>query len=240
MAIAGLILGILGLLLSWIPFVGWLGVLLALIGVGLGLGGMKAKRGLGMAAAIIAAAGLAIGLYIQIKSVLAAKEAVNQISAELDKPENKKAFEELKAAANAAAAEPAKAAAPVEVKEIDLSAFGPSFKGYVAMAPSTSKVEFDDPSRFLHISELDYLKLSEAPFFADGIASLSKDPDNKNIVKLGELGATYERNPPLGKQWCFDYQVKIGADAWSCSAESFTSAEVAKQLLEICKSIKKK
>ncbi len=103
MAIAGLVLGILGLLLSWIPFVGWLGVLLALIGIGLALGGMKAKKGVGIAGAVIAALGLATGLYVQIGSIMAAKEAANMISAEMNKPENRKALDELKKAADEAA-----------------------------------------------------------------------------------------------------------------------------------------
>jgi len=130
-----------------------------------------------------------------------------------------------------------KAAALVE---IDLSAWGPAWKGYVAMAPAGSKVSFDDPSRQLSIDESDYLKVSEAPGFADAVASLDKDKDNSKIVKVSPTEVTYERNPPMGKQWCFDTMFMLGKEKWSCAAETTTSAEASKQMLAICKSIKKK
>ncbi len=130
-----------------------------------------------------------------------------------------------------------KAAALVE---IDLSAWGPAFKGWVAMAPAGAKVTFDDPSRQIQVTEEDYLKVSEAPGFADSVASLDKDKDNSNIKKVSATEVTYERNPPMGKQWCFDTMFTVGKDKWSCAAETTTSAEASKQMLAICKSIKKK
>jgi hypothetical protein len=72
------------------------------------------------------------------------------------------------------------------------------------------------------------------------VAGLDKDKDNKNIVKVSATEVTYERAPPLGKEWCFDTLFLKEKDKWSCSAETFTSAEMAKQLRDICKSIKKK
>lgn len=139
-------------------------------------------------------------------------------------------------------AAPAAAAAPAApaLVEVDLSKWGPAFAGYIAMAPKGTVVEFDDPSRQLKISDDDYLKVSEAPFFEDAIAGLEKDPDLKNIVKVSATEATYERTPPLGKMWCFDTLVTTGKDKWSCSAESLTGADAAKSMLAICKSIKKK
>jgi hypothetical protein len=144
------------------------------------------------------------------------------------------------AACSGARSEAGVSAAAAPLKEVDLSAWGKQWKGYVAMAPASAKVTFDDPSRQLHLSDEDYINVSEAPFFQDGIAGLSKDADNKNIVKVSATEVTYERNPPLGKQWCFDSLVKTGKAKWSCAAQSFTSAETAKRLLEICRSIKKR
>lgn len=144
----------------------------------------------------------------------------------------------LASAAPEAGKEPGKPAGALE--EIDLSAWGPAWKGYVAMAPASAKVTADGSSRYLNISEADYLKVTEAPFFEDAVAGLPKDPDNKNIVKASPTEVTYERNPPAGKQWSFNTLVMLGKDKWSCTAETFTSAEVSKQLLRICKSIKKK
>src|SRR6185295_18321538 len=78
----------------------------------------------------------------------------------------------------AAAPEPAKPApAAVELVEHDLSPFGASFKGYVAMAPRTAKIEFDDPSRHIVLSDVNFIVLDEAPYWEDGIAALSKDKD---------------------------------------------------------------
>jgi hypothetical protein len=127
-----------------------------------------------------------------------------------------------------------------DLKEVDLSVWGPAWKGYVLMAPAGAKATFDDPSRQLTLSETDYLKLSEAPFFEDGVGSLEKDKDNKNIAKVSTAEVTYERTPPLGKQWCFDMLYVKEKEKWSCSAETFTSAEMSKQLRDVCKSIKKK
>jgi hypothetical protein len=124
--------------------------------------------------------------------------------------------------------------------EIDLSTWGPAWKGYVAMAPAGAKVSFDDPSRQMQVTESDYLKVSEAPGFADAVAGLDKDKDNSKIVKVSPSEVTYERNPPMGKQWCFDTMFVLGKEKWSCAAETTTSAEASKQMLAICKSIKKK
>jgi hypothetical protein len=157
-----------------------------------------------------------------------------------DKKSEEKKSEDKKSGDKADEKTAEKPAPKAELVEVDLSPWGPAWKGYVAMAPAGTKVTFDDPSRHLEISESDYVSVSEAPGFADAVKGLSKDPDNKNIVNVSPTEVTYERNPPLGKQWCFDTLLTVGKDKWSCAAESFTSAEVSKQMLETCKSIKKK
>lgn len=126
------------------------------------------------------------------------------------------------------------------LKEVDLAAWGPKFAGYVAQAPAGTKIQFDDPSRQLLVTDTEYLNINEAPFLEDAIAGLGKDPDNLNIVKVSATEATWERNPPLGKMYAFDTLVQTGTDKWSCNGESSDSAEAAKRLLAICKSIKKK
>jgi pyruvate/2-oxoglutarate dehydrogenase complex dihydrolipoamide acyltransferase (E2) component len=59
------------------------------------------------------------------------------------------------AEAKPAEAKPAEAEAKPtsDLKEIDLSVWGPAWKGYVAMAPAGAKATFDDPSRQLTVSE---------------------------------------------------------------------------------------
>jgi len=70
-------------------------------------------------------------------------------------------------------APPEAKAAPAELVEHDLSAFGPQFKGVVVMAPKTAKIEFDDPSRHIVLSDVDFVSISEAPYWEDGVKSLS-------------------------------------------------------------------
>jgi predicted lipid-binding transport protein (Tim44 family) len=90
MAIAALILSIVGLVLCWIPFVGWLGVLLALVGLILGLVAFKkGKKGLGIAAMVIGVVGLGWGAYVQIQSIRAASQlasGLDQLNTSLNDP----------------------------------------------------------------------------------------------------------------------------------------------------------
>ncbi len=132
------------------------------------------------------------------------------------------------------------ASPPAQLVEHDLSPFGEAWKGYVAMAPAGTKIVFDDPSRQITVSDTDYIAVSEAPYFEDGVKSLAGDADNKNVQNISPGEVRYERNPPIGKQWCFDYLVKLGESKWSCNAQTFTSAAMADQLLAVCKSIRKK
>lgn len=129
---------------------------------------------------------------------------------------------------------------PAADKEVNLSAWGAPFAGFVAMAPEGTKVTFDDPSRQLAISDEDFLSVSEAPYYADGVKGLAGDKDNSNIQIVSDTEARWERNPPLGKQWNFDIKIDVGGAAYSCNGGSFTSAAVADKLVAICKSMKKK
>ena len=132
---------------------------------------------------------------------------------------------------------------PAKLVETDLSPFGPAFKGYVAMVPEGAKLEFSDPSRFIHLDDKDFVSISEAPFWEDGVAGLSKDPDNKNIKKVSDTEYQYERTPPLGTAYAVDILVKTGKDKWSCTAGdpgTFTSDAMRQQIAAICKSIHKK
>ncbi len=125
-------------------------------------------------------------------------------------------------------------------KEIDLSVWGPEWKGWVAMAPEGTKVELDDPSRQLSISDTDFLSVSEAPGYADAVKGLAGDKDNSNIQVVSDTEARWERNPPLGKQWNFDVKIDLGGKPWSCNGGTFTDAATADKLVAICKSMKKK
>lgn len=132
---------------------------------------------------------------------------------------------------------PPPAAAAVEV---DLTPWGPAFAGYVAMAPAGTKVVFDDPSRQLTISDTDYVSVSEAEFWADGVKTLPTDPDNSDIKNVSDTEVRWMRNPPLGKQWNFDTKLDVGGKAYSCNGNTFTDAAMSDKLVAICKSIKKK
>ena len=110
----------------------------------------------------------------------------------------------------------------------------------VGFSAIRTKVTFDDPSRQLAISEEDFLSVSEAPYYADGVKSLAGDKDNSNIQVVSDTEARWERNPPLGKQWNFDIKIDVGGASYSCNGGSFTSAAVADKLVAICKSMKKK
>jgi hypothetical protein len=140
-----------------------------------------------------------------------------------------------------AKAEDTKAAPPAAAdKELDLSAWAGPFAGWVAMAPEGTKIELDDPSRQLSISETDFLSVSEAPGYADAIKSLATDKDNSNIKVVSDNEARWERNPPLGKEWNFDVKIDVGGKPWSCSGSTFTDEATADKLVAICKSMKKK
>jgi hypothetical protein len=141
-------------------------------------------------------------------------------------------------------ADPAPAKAePVEMVEHDLSVFGDAFKGYVVLAPKTAKLEFDDPSRHITLSDTDYVAIGEAPYWEDAVKSLSSDKDNKNIRKVSDTEVRYERTPPLGTAYAVDILVSVGGTKWSCTAGdpgTFSGAAMADQIATICKSIKKK
>lgn len=73
LALAGLILGILALLIFWFPAINLLAVVLAVIGLGLGIGGLvvsgrtgSSAKGLGTAAVIISAAALVLSVLAAI------------------------------------------------------------------------------------------------------------------------------------------------------------------------------
>ena len=73
LAIAGLIAGIIALLLFWFPAVNLVAVVLAIIGLGLGIGGLvtagrtgSSAKGLGTAAVIISAAALVLSVLAAV------------------------------------------------------------------------------------------------------------------------------------------------------------------------------
>ncbi len=185
--------------------------------------------------------GLTFGLACDSKTDAAADKKADP-KADAKKADAKKATDEKAPEAKAdAPTEVAKADPPAAAdEEIDLSVWGPEFAGWVAMAPAGTKVEFDDPSRQLAISDEDFLSVGEAPGYADAIKSLAGDADNSNIVVVSETEARWERNPPLGKEWNFDIKMDVGGKPWSCAGSTFTDAAMADKLVAICKSMKKK
>jgi hypothetical protein len=146
-------------------------------------------------------------------------------------------------------AKPSEAAKPMEAPkpsgdmvEHDMAVFGEAFKGYVVTAPKSAKLELDDPSRQIVLSDTNFVSISEAAYWEDGVAGLAQDKDNSNIKKVSDTKVRYERNPPIGKMWMVDTLVKIGDTKWSCGTGMTgpDSAEKADQIAAVCKSIKKK
>lgn len=180
--------------------------------------------------------GLSLGAACDSKTDAASDKKADAKKADA-KVDAKKADAKVDAPTEVAKAEPTPAAADVE---IDLSVWGPEFAGWVAMAPAGTKVEFDDPSRQLSISDEDFLSVGEAPGYADAIKGLAGDADNSNIVVVSETEARWERNPPLGKEWNFDIKMDLDGKPWSCAGSTFTDAPTADKLVAICKSMKKK
>ena len=130
-----------------------------------------------------------------------------------------------------------------EMVDHDLAPFGKQFTGYVVTAPKDAKIEFDDPSRQIVLSDTDFVSISEAPYWEDGVKTLDKDKDNQNIKKVSDTEYRYERTPPLGKSWLVDMLVKVGKDKYSCGTGmtgTFHSEAMADRISTICKSIRKK
>ncbi len=127
--------------------------------------------------------------------------------------------------------------------DMDLAPFGKQFAGWVVTAPQSAKLEFDDPSRHIVLSDTDFVALDEAPYWEDGIKALDQDKDNQNIKKVSATEVRYERTPPLGKSWLVDILVKVGKEKWGCGTGmtgTFTSEAMADRIATICKSIRKK
>ena len=135
---------------------------------------------------------------------------------------------------------PAAPAAPAKMVEIDLSPSGEDFKGLVISVPEGAKLNSD-----LQITwgESEYIQVGMAPYWEDGIASLSKDKDNQNIVLDKGVMARWERVAPLGRSWLVDMLVKIDDKKYSCNnglVGTFTSKEMADLAETMCKTLKKK
>lgn len=157
-------------------------------------------------------------LALALASLALASSACSKKEPEAGKAA-KPAQEAAKPVDQAEAAKPieaAKPAAPAAMVELDLAPFGEAWKGYVASVPAGAKLEADDVSRQIILSDVDFLSVSEAPFWADGVKTLPTDKDNSNIVQVSDTEVRWERNPPLGKSWLVDILVKVGDAQFSC------------------------
>ncbi|MDD5305792.1 MAG: hypothetical protein PHU25_00585 [Deltaproteobacteria bacterium] len=119
MGMAALVLGILGIVLCWIPFAGWAGILLALAGAVLGVltlrKGLKDDKWMAIASLPIGVVAIAYGLFIQISWIRGAQyvgEQYNQVGQILDDAKVKQTLEQLQKDAQKAAVEAARQQQP--------------------------------------------------------------------------------------------------------------------------------
>jgi hypothetical protein len=89
MSVAALVLAILGLVICWIPYVGFLGVLMGIVALILGIVSMKSpagNKGLGIVGLVVGAIALIVGGIVQTLTVIgtmAVVENAPRISEEL-------------------------------------------------------------------------------------------------------------------------------------------------------------
>jgi hypothetical protein len=87
MSVAAMVVSILGLVICWIPYVGFLGVLLGIVGLILGIVSMKSpsgNKGLGIVGLVIGAIALILGGIIQTVTVIGTMAVVENAPALLD------------------------------------------------------------------------------------------------------------------------------------------------------------
>ena len=135
---------------------------------------------------------------------------------------------------------PAASAASEKMVEIDLSPGGEDFKGLVISAPESAKLNSDFQITW---GEAEYVQVGLAPYWEDGVAGLSTDKDNQNIVISKGVMARYERVAPMGRSWLVDVFAKIGGKSYSCNngiVGTFTSKQMADLAEKMCKTLKKK
>jgi hypothetical protein len=73
MSVAALVLAILGLVICWIPYVGFLGVLMGIVALILGIVSMKSpkgNKGLGIVGLVVGAIALIVGGIVQTVTVI--------------------------------------------------------------------------------------------------------------------------------------------------------------------------
>ena len=91
LAVAGLVMGILALVLCWIPFLNWILAVLGIVfgGVGMSKANKGASgKGLAVAGLVLGLVGFVFGTVIFIYAVAAAKEINHEIQRELSRPAN--------------------------------------------------------------------------------------------------------------------------------------------------------
>lgn len=90
LATAALVIGIIALTLSWIPFVGFFGFILGLVAVGLGLGGYVRSRararlghGTSIAGTIVGGVAVVLSLVVWMGTISAVDESIKQFDSDM-------------------------------------------------------------------------------------------------------------------------------------------------------------
>ena len=87
MPVAALVLSILGLVICWIPYVGFLGVVMGIVGLILGIISMKSpsgNKGLGIVGVVVGALALIVGGIVQTLTVVVTDYVVDEGPALID------------------------------------------------------------------------------------------------------------------------------------------------------------
>jgi len=88
MGVAALALGIVGVVLCWIPFLGWVGVIVAFVALILAIVALvKGEKRLGLAGLVLAVIGLAWGGFEQVMALRSFDRAVDAVSGDEPRPD---------------------------------------------------------------------------------------------------------------------------------------------------------
>lgn len=235
MHIAALVLGIIAILISLIPLLGMYAIPLAGLAILFGVLSLRKSKGLAIAGLVCGGLAAAMGGY----QYSLAQDVKKALTTELDKGLK----DGLGAAIKAEATKATSLDKPATVKEdIALDPFGPDFVGMVATVPAGTKLVADEFSRQFILNDFEFVAVSDAPYWEDGVKGILSDKTLQNVQRKSPTDVRWEATPPIGKTWYIDTLVKVGKKPYSCGNQIGTTSGPAMvdAFAAICSSIRKK